>query len=94
MASQDVISTVPGTGDGNAAILEVLEAQQQQLQRMQDLLTKQQQQLDSVRNTRSREARRQPKHGYNAEGKRICYTCGSVNHISPNCPQKIEKTDN
>ena len=94
MVSQDVISTVAGTGDGNAAIVKVLEAQQQQLQRMQDLLTKQQQQLDSVRNTRSWEARRQPKHGYNAEGKRICYTCGSMDHISPNCPQKIVKTEN
>ena len=94
MASQDVISTVVGTGDGNAAILKVLEAQQQRLQGMQDLLTKQQQQLDSVRKTRSWEARRQPKHGYNAEEKRICYTCGSVDHISPNCPQKIVKTGN
>ena len=42
MASQDVISTVAGTGDGNAATLKVLEAQQQRLQGMQDL-TKQQQ---------------------------------------------------
>ena len=43
MASQDVISTVAGTCDGNAATLKVLEAQQQRLQGMQDLLTKQQQ---------------------------------------------------
>ncbi|KAI0212124.1 hypothetical protein LSAT2_003015 [Lamellibrachia satsuma] len=69
MASRDVINTAAATGDGNADILKLLEAKQQRMQRMQDLLTKQQQ-LDSVRTIRSWEARRQPKHGYNAEGKR------------------------
>ena len=88
MATHDAMSTTIGREPDNATILKKLDAQQHQLQRMQEVLTKQQQQLEGVRSSRSWESRRSSKRGYNAEGKRVCYVCGAMDHISPNCPKK------
>ena len=89
MATHDTMSTTVGRDPENATILKKLDAQQHQLQHMQEMLTKQQQQLEGVRSSRSWESRRSLKRGYNAEGKRVCYVCGAVDHISPNCPKKV-----
>ena len=89
IASHDAMSTTVGRDPDNAAILKKLDAQQHQLQRMQEMLTKQQQQLEGVSSSRSWESRRSSKRGYNAEDRRVCYVCEAVDHISPNCPKKL-----
>ena len=48
VTSQDVGSTLRVSTTDNSGILKILEAQQQQMQQMQDLLAKQQQQLDNT----------------------------------------------
>ena len=48
VTSQNVGSTLPVSTTDNSGILKLLEAQQQQMQHMQDLLAKQQQQLDNT----------------------------------------------
>ena len=94
VTSQNVVSALPGATTDSSGILKLLEAQQQQMQQMQDLLAKQQQQLDNGRYPRSWEARRQPKRGYNAKGERVCFLCGSEDHLSPTCPQKRNSQEN
>ena len=94
VTSQNVVSALPGATTDSSGILKLLEAQQQQMQQMQDLLAKQQQQLDNVCYPRSWESRRQPRRGYNAKGERICFLCGSEDHLSPNCPKKQDNQGN
>ena len=88
MATHDAMSTTVGRDPDNATILKKLDAQQHRLQHMQEMLTKQKQQLEGVRSSRSWESPRSSKRGYNVEGRRVCSVCGSVDHISPNCPKK------